>query len=384
MAILLTVGLGAGALFAFAGFINGIVIDFREKTIHSHYGYGQIHTKGYRDKVFEDPVKHWIGDWPALSLFFTEVKEVTDVFPRVTFSALLKKGNIAIGARGEGVEGEKEAKFFTALNIVEGEALSGLPRGILLGKGIANALNAHPGDTVTILAKSTKNRLSEEAYNVIGVFHTGNDQFDKSTFRVELKDAQDLLSTTKLETISLGLRELSDWEPIANKIEEKFPDLEATPFDELDKIYYKNSIDWLNAQFSVVLCIILGIVILGIFNSISASILERKQEIGNLRANGESVLQIMRLIIAEGALLSLIGSILGIAFTYTVLMLFVHNQVLMPPGPGQTSQSLLSFTFDIPMGLKTTAYIAIAALLASFLAGIKVAKMPIAKALRSN
>jgi putative ABC transport system permease protein len=134
----------------------------------------------------------------------------------------------------------------------------------------------------------------------------------------------------------------------------------------------------------VVLCIILGIVILGIFNSISASILERKQEIGNLRANGESVLQIMRLIIAEGALLSLIGSILGIAFTYTVLMLFVHNQVLMPPGPGQTSQSLLSFTFDIPMGLKTTAYIAIAALLASFLAGIKVAKMPIAKALRSN
>src|SRR5579871_5637186 len=96
IAILMTVGIGAGALFAFAGFINGILIEYRESTIHSHYGYGQINTKGYRDTAFENPIKHWIDEWPRLSLFLTDQKGVKEVFPRASFSALLKKGNKTI------------------------------------------------------------------------------------------------------------------------------------------------------------------------------------------------------------------------------------------------------------------------------------------------
>ena len=64
-------------------------------------------------------------------------------------------------------------------------------------------------------------------------------------------------------------------------IHSKFPKLEAS-FSELDKVYYQNSVDWLDTQFYVVQLIILSIVLLGIL--ISTSILERKQEIGNLRA----------------------------------------------------------------------------------------------------
>src|SRR6185312_2530830 len=124
--------------------------------------------------------------------------------------------------------------------------------------------------------------------------------------------------------------------------------------------YYKHSMDWLHAQFGIVLFIILGIVILGIFNTVSSSILERKQELGNLRANGESVFAIMRLIMAEGAILSLFGSLLGIALSYAVLKGFLDKGLLMPPGPGQTKQSLLSFSFTFSMMVKIAAYSTIA------------------------
>ena len=45
IAILLTVGLGAGALFAFQGFIHGVLGNYRENMIHAHYGNGQLNKR---------------------------------------------------------------------------------------------------------------------------------------------------------------------------------------------------------------------------------------------------------------------------------------------------------------------------------------------------
>jgi putative ABC transport system permease protein len=383
IAILLTVAIGSGALFAFSGFIRGILEEYRETTIHSHYGNGQINTKGYRDSNFEDPTQHWIKDWSELQLFLLHQEGVEHIFPRASFSALLKTNKSTVSGHGQGVDGQAESEFFNTLNIEEGGPLEDKQGGILLGIGLAKALGVHPGDKVTVIATSAKSLINKDKFVVTGIFHTGNAHFDNGTFRVQLPDAQNLLKTKSIESVSLGLKNLSDWEPVSKAVSERFPNLESTPFDLLDKIYYKHSVDWLEAQFGVVQVIILGIVLLGIFNTVSASILERKQEIGNLRANGESKFQVMRLVFLEGALLSILGGALGLAVTYAVLMGFIDNQLLMPPGPGQTRQFLVTFTFTWPMVLSTMLLNTLTALIASFLAGVKVARMPIAAALRA-
>lgn len=383
IAIVFTVALGTGALFSFDGFINGVLKELKYNTIHANYGFGQIHTQGYRETVFEEPTKHWIANGDEVQEFISHLEGVENVFPRVSFSALLKNGKTAVGGSGQGVQAEKEANFFHSLNVEEGETLDSQPNGILLGRGLARALHVEPGDTVTVIATSTKGAIHKDKFVVTGIFHTGSQDFDSRMFRVQLEAAQKLLKTSKIESISLGLKNTADWDPIAKEVEAAFPYLEATPFDVLDKIYYKHSVDWLKAQFNVVQVIILSIVLLGIFNSISASILERKQEIGNLRANGESVFQVMRLIIAEGGFLAILGSLVGMAAVYSILMLFIDNRLLMPPGPGQTRQFLVTFSFEWPMVLSTIAMSATAAVIASFLAGIKVAKMSIAKSLRA-
>ncbi len=383
VAILFTVGLGTGALFSFDGFINGVLKELKYNTIHANYGFGQVNTQGYRDTVYEEPTKHWIANGDEVQEYISQLDGVENVFPRVSFSALLKHGNTTVGGAGQGVNAEQEAEFFHSLNIEEGETLSTQPNGILLGRGLANALHAHPGDVITVMATSTKGVIKKDKFVVTGVFHTGSIAFDSRVFRIQLPEAQKLLKTAKIEMISLGLRGDSDWAPVALEIQEAFPELEATSFDVLDKSYYQNSVDWLKAQFSVVQVIILSIVLLGIFNTVSASILERKQEIGNLRANGESVFQIMQMIVAEGGIVSLIGSLLGMAGAYTLLMLFVDNGLVMPPGPGQTREFLVTFSFEWPMVLLTLILSSIAAVIASFMAGIKVARMSIAKSLRS-
>lgn len=383
IAIVFTVALGAGALFAFDGFINGVFREYRYNAIHANYGFGQIYTKGYRDTVFQEPVKHWIQNENELTNFLLSLEEVEEVFPRASFSALLKKGGITVSGLGQGIKGEKEGEFFQSLNVEKGVTLSTQPNGILLGYGLAKALNVEPGDTVTVVATSTKGLMKEGKFVVTGIFHTGSIDFDSRIFRIQLPEAQKLLKTRNIELVSLALRNLSDWESVAEKVEKAFPSLEATPFHILDKLYYKHTVDWLQAEFRIVQTVILGIVLLSVFNTVSASILERKQEIGNLRANGESVFQIMRLILTEGALLAVLGGVIGMALAYSLLMLFVDKGLLMPPGPGQTRQFVVIFHFRLAAFFFTLLLGTIAAMVASLLAGMRVAKTSIAQLLRS-
>lgn len=384
IAVILTVAFGAGALFSFEGFIQGVLDEYRDTTIHAHYGYGQIHTKDYRGQVFEDPQKHWIPNASELEQSLLENPGVEQVFPRVGFSALLKKGKTTISGSGQGVEAAKEAIFFHSLNVEEGNTLTTEPDGILLGQGLAKSLDAKPGDSVTVMATSNRGIIKKEVFVVTGIFHTGSLDFDSRVFRVQLDAAQRLLKTPNVESVSLALNSLSDWDSVAAQVERDFPDLEATPFHILDKVYYQHSVDWLKAQFTVVQLIILSIVLLGIFNAISTSILERKQEIGNLRANGESITRVLFLILAEGVFLSLFGALIGILGSYVVLKLLAARGIAMPPGPGMTKQFLVSFAFKPAMIASTALLSSLAALIASFLAGLRVAKMTIAKSLRSH
>ena len=91
----------------------------------------------------------------------------------------------------------------------------------------------------------------------------------------------------------------------------------------------------------------------------------------------------MQLILTEGGLLAIFGSLIGMAGVYCVLMLFVNKGLLMPPGPGQTRQFLVTFSFEWTMVAYSLFVSSMAAMIASFFAGIKVARMPIAKALRA-
>ena len=207
--------------------------------------------------------------------------------------------------------------------------------------------------------------------------------FDNHIFRIQLDQAQRLLKTDQVESISLGLTDYKDWEKASLNIQAAFPSLEAASFAELDQVYYQNSVDWLKMQFYIVQVIIISIVLLGIFNTISSSILERKQEIGNLRANGESTWDVMKLILWEGAFLGIMGSLAGLGLTYIITKGFLHQGILMPPGPGSSRQFFISFYFTPGMALQTFALSIISSLIASLLAGIRVARMQITKALRA-
>lgn len=384
LTILLTLAVGSLSIFSFRGFNAGIMNQYRDNTIHARYGYGQINMKGYRGQVFEKPWDHWIDNWDELKPKLLGIDGVTQVFPRVEFFALLTNGQITVAGHGVGVDGEAEAPFFNMMNIEQGEPLSSQTDGIVLGIGLARSLNVKVGDHVTVLGNTTYGSMNGLDLRVVGIFHMGTNEVDDVMFRVPIAQAQTLLDTHKVESVALGLKDLDSWPNVATAVARDFPQLEATPFAVLDEVYYQHSVDWLHSQFGVIQFIILSIVILGIFNSVSTSILERKPEIGTLRANGESIFDVMSLITLENLLLGVLGGALGIGVEWIFNSTVLRNGILMPPAPGLTRQFFVKVELDWHMAVISFALAVGCAVIATVLAGARVTRLSIADALRST
>ncbi|MBI4347529.1 MAG: ABC transporter permease [Elusimicrobia bacterium] len=339
-ASLATVGLGAAGLLIYQGFNEGIMNQYRENVIRVRYGHGQLFPKGYRDRAHGNPREEWIKDPDTVETVLLSIPEVKQVFARASFYSFLTKGPVRMAAKGEGVQWKKEPAFFTSMNFEAGGDLSG-PGQIILGRGLANSLGAKPGDKIRLMSQTVEGDINDVGVVVAGIFHTGAQDFDSGVFRVDIETAQELLKTKRVELFTLRNTGIEAWPAVVKAVGEKLPDLEAVPYDELDKVYYKNAVAFLNAQFAFIRVIMLFIVALGIFNTITVGMLERAPEIGALRANGEPRRRLFGVLMRENALLGVLGGALGIGLAVLMDQTILSRGIPMPPGPGITRHFLI-------------------------------------------
>lgn len=340
LASLCTVAFGASGLLIYQGFNTGVMNQYRENVIHGYYGHGQVFPKEYFGKVHETPWKKWFENPEQVEKDIRSSGAVTEVFPRVSFFSFIVKGGTTLGGKGEGVIPERESKFFTELNFIEGHDLQG-PDEIILGKGLAESIDANVGDTVTLLTQTVNAQLNGADLKVAGIFFTGKKVIDDAFYRIDLKQAQQLLDTNRVEMFALATKGVDHWAQAEKEIHQANGKLEAVPFEILDKNYYQNSVDFLNAQFSFIRSIILVIVAMGIFNVISTGLLERAGEMGALRANGEKRSRLYKILVIENALLGILGGFFGVCLAILVDKTLLAKGILMPPAPGITRQFVI-------------------------------------------
>jgi putative ABC transport system permease protein len=95
------------------------------------------------------------------------------------------------------------------------------------------------------------------------------------------------------------------------------------------------------SMFDVVALIALIVASLGIVNTLTISVMERTQEIGMLRSIGMTRRQVVRMVLAEAAMLGLIGGVLGLAFGLMLARIFLL---------AMTAMSGYRLTYSIPLG----------------------------------
>jgi putative ABC transport system permease protein len=339
-ASLLTVALGACGLLVYQGFNTGIMNQYRENTIHGYYGYGWVFPRGYYGKVQEKPWASWITESAETEKQIKAVKGVREVFPRLRFYSFLVKGGLTLGGKGEGIDPQRESQFFNQMNFIQGHEIREANE-IILGKGLAESLGLNVGETVTLLTQTVRGQLNGLDLKVAGIFHMGIKEIDDQFFRIPFKTAQQLLDTNSTELFAIDLDPQIPWVEFQTQLEKLNPNLEGFSFNVLDKVYYQNSVDFLEAQFGFIRAIILLIIALGIFNTIAVGLLERAGEVGALRANGESRVRLWQVMGLESALIGLLGGIFGVILALLIDKTILSKGIPMPPGPGITRHYLI-------------------------------------------
>lgn len=183
-------------------------------------------------------------------------------------------------------------------------------RELMLGRQSAENLKKGVGD---------KFRINDISYRVVGVYETGQ-SFEDNGAVIHLEDAQRAFDKRRqVSYFKLQLTDPSYREAVRTEIETRWDNLgvtrsgEANSQDEMLKIY--RSMGWVLGLFAI---LVGG---LGMMNAMLMSVFERTREIGVLRAMGWRRRRVVRMILSEALIQSVIGGVIGLGLSAGMIAL---------------------------------------------------------------
>jgi putative ABC transport system permease protein len=337
------IGIGVISILTAVGFLTATFHGLRELTISSELGHLQIAELGQFDSFEASPMELGLPPTKA-SLIIKELDKHPQVryyMRRLMFEGLISNGEQTIAFTGKGVEPERETRLSSIYTpMIEGESLpitdDAAQLEIVLATGLAKSLNVKPGDSITLLSSTQGGVLNAIDLRVSGIYKTGLPQVDKRALMVPLGTAQLLLQTDRVSRFIVVLDETSQTATAAKSLSENLPSVAIREWTELAPYYQAVVTLYINI-FIVLGSIILLVVLLSSSNSMFMSIMERISEIGTLRAIGLPERKIRMNFLLEGALIGMLGGLIGLIVA--ALMAFVINLsgIEMPPPPGRSN-----------------------------------------------
>ena len=216
---------------------------------------------------------------------------------------------------------------------------------LLLGRELAFAIGAGPGDAVTVL--TTASRLSPvglfpktRRFRVSGIFNTGLYEFDSSTALASLETAQRFLgSEGRITYLQVKLADIFEAGRVADRIKEVIPPVAyVTTWMELNKSLFSALKLEKNIMF-LTITLIVFVAALNIIATLILMVMEKTRDIGILMAMGATAGNIRRIFFFQGAL---IGDRRDLPGRRPRPRLVLAGQYLPPdPDPGRHLPDLL-------------------------------------------
>jgi len=377
---------GVASIILAGGWVQDIYVQLGEALIHSQSSHLQIYRQGYFEAGSRSPEKYLIGTPDTIRQQIAGEAGVAQVMARLNFSGLLNNGKSDLPIIGEGVEPSHEVGLGSSVQIIAGKQLSDEDTfGILLGKGVAQALQLKPGDPVTLLVNTLDGALNSLDFQVTGIFQSFSNDFDARAVRIPLAAAQELLGTQGVNALVISLKHTEETDQIAAQLKQSLESsgLEVKTWVELND-FYEKTVEMYKGQFGVLQIIILIMVLLSVANSVNMSIFERVGEFGTMMALGNDSNQVFRLIISENLLLGLIGGGLGVGMGILLATAISAIGIPMPPPPnadlGYIARiQIVPSVLLLALGIGFTATV-----LAAILPARHVSHIPVVDALRQN
>jgi putative ABC transport system permease protein len=296
----------------FIGWADGSYDNIIDQFTRTRLGHIQIHEKTYLDRptLFKT-----VPDVPKVGAVLDGTKGVESWTPRVFSAGLAGVRDRSAGVQIIGIDPQREARTTRFdRKIVEGRAfLSSDAREAILGRGLADILQAKLGDSIVLLSQGVDGSIAEDKYTLIGVASSGDELTDRTAYYLPLATAQDyLVLGSRVHEIAVVVAELSRVEAISRDIAFglRDPTLSVAAWQVFAKSFY-DAMKADKAGMWITLLVIVVIVAVGVLNTVLMSVLERRREYGLLRALGTKPRRIVRLVLLEVVILAAFSMIIG-------------------------------------------------------------------------
>jgi len=193
---------------------------------------------------------------------------------------------------------------------------------VVLGKDLAETIGAQVGDSV--LVTSPQGELTPlglapryERFRVAGIFHSGFYQYDAAMAFMRLSDAQRLFSEPDLlSVISFKVDDLDRAPQIAQEIEKAAgPGYMTTNWMEQNRELFR-ALKLEQVVTFIVIALIVIVAALNILIALTMMVMEKTRDIAVMMSFGVQPGQVRRIFLLQGLLISLVGTILGLALGY--------------------------------------------------------------------
>lgn len=255
---------------------------------------------------------------------------------------------------------------------------------LVLGYAIALKISARVEDTLSVISANNIEKSitsyalpSSGKFILKGVFQSNNKDFDAGYAITDIASAQNVLGMkNNISGIEVYLTDVNKANSVRSLLQSKFgtKDFSIDTWYDLHKdLYDVMLIERWSAY--IILCLIIAVATFNILGSLSMTVIEKKKDIGVLRAMGANSKSIVRIFMYEGILIGAIGTITGLALGLLICILQIKFN-FYPLDP-------LKYVVDaMPVEIIFTDVIAIGA--ASFFLTFMAAIYPAKKAAKLN
>ena len=235
--------------------------------------------------------------------------------PRLTAQAFFNNGVVDINGVINGIDVEKESKYFHFTDyVVEGNFadLKNISNSIILGKSLAEKIQINIGDVVQI----TTVKGDRYPLKVVGYFQSGVNELDKVQCYASVATAQKILGepANYITDIDIKLKDMSTAPAVAKQYA-KLYQVDAEDIQTANAMFETGSEVRLIISYSVAITLLV-VAGFGIYNILNMMIYEKMDSIAILKATGFSGSDVKHIFLTISLSIGVIGGLVGLLLGY--------------------------------------------------------------------
>ena len=327
------IALGVAALIVVLSVMNGFQKEVRDRML-SVLPHVEVYAGG------GDP-ERILSQWQTIADAALTSPDVRAAAPFVSAQGMLMHGQELRGIQVRGIDPATEMNVSDIGRQMVSGKLSDLKAGgfgIILGQELADLLGIRVGQTVMMLAPQANvgpagitPRMRQ--FTLVGTFRSGHYEYDSSLAFVDVTDASKLFRDSGSAGVRLRVNDMYRAPEIATSL------IRLLPSNVLVSDWSRNNRTWFAAvqtekrMMFLILALIVAVAAFNLLSSLVMAVKDKQSDIAILRSFGSTPGEIARIFLVQGALIGLIGTLLGvsggiaIAFNIDVIVPAIERMV---------------------------------------------------------